>query len=87
MSSDCPWYELLAPTRTPCLGTVAGRHTRGAALATWGLGATRTTSTNDAKFRDTMEFRVYIDYSYGLQKLEFEVTVRKGYNGRLSWES
>jgi hypothetical protein len=34
-----------------------------------------------------MDFRVHIDYSNGLQKLEFEVTVRKSYGGRLFWES
>jgi hypothetical protein len=42
---------------------------------------------DEVKFRDTKKFSVRISYSYGRQKLEFDVTVRKGYDGRLSWEA
>ena len=37
----------------------------------------------EVKFHDTKRFVVRINYDYDRRKLEFEVTVRKGYDGRL----
>jgi hypothetical protein len=41
----------------------------------------------EAKFTDTREFLVRIMYSYGRQKLTFKATMRKGFDGRLSYET
>ena len=41
---------------------------------------------DDAKFDDTREFLIRIKYSYGRQELPFRGTMRKGYDGRLTWE-
>jgi hypothetical protein len=43
---------------------------------------------NDAaKFDDTRDFFVQVMYSYGRQKLTFDVTMRKGFDGRLTYET
>jgi hypothetical protein len=42
---------------------------------------------DEVKFTDTRRFRVEILYSYGRQKLEFDVKIRKGYDGRLYFET
>jgi hypothetical protein len=44
------------------------------------------TPVDEVKFHDTRRFVVRIDYSYGHQKLEFDTSVRRGYDGRLSHE-
>jgi hypothetical protein len=38
---------------------------------------------DEIKFNDTRTFSVRISYSYRRQKLEFDATMRKGYDGRL----
>ena len=40
----------------------------------------------DAKFADTHEFAVKINYAYGRQQLSFDITMRKGFDGRLYFE-
>jgi hypothetical protein len=42
---------------------------------------------DEVKFSDTKKFSVRVNYSYGRQRLEFNAIVRKGYDGRLSWEA
>ena len=42
---------------------------------------------DEVKFADTKKFSVRIKYSCGRQKLEFDAIVRKGYDGRLSYEA
>jgi hypothetical protein len=42
---------------------------------------------DEVRFRDTKKFSVRVSYSYGRQRLEFDAVVRKGYDGRLSWEA
>lgn len=43
--------------------------------------------SDDVKFDDTRRFLIRIMYSYGRQELIFRGTMRKGYDGRLRWES
>jgi hypothetical protein len=40
----------------------------------------------EAKFADTHEFAVKITYAYGRQQLRFDITMRKGFDGRLYYE-
>jgi hypothetical protein len=40
---------------------------------------------DDVRMQDTRTFLVHIDYSYGRQKLDVSVRVKKGYDGRLTW--
>jgi hypothetical protein len=41
---------------------------------------------DEVKFRDTKRFVVRVNYNYGRRKLEFDITVRKGYDGRFHLE-
>jgi hypothetical protein len=47
----------------------------------------RVPATDEAKFEGTHDFRIEVAYSYERQKLVFEGRMRKGYDGRLYWES
>ena len=45
------------------------------------------TPPDDVRFHHTKRFVVQVDYSYHRQKFEFDVTVRKGLDGRLSYQT